>query len=87
MTYTLPSGQIVEMTLGDSYAGPNPKPGGLSVNSTGSFIRVDGGPWLRGQRTQMHMRAWLEVCDNWADVIHALLSEHLIDPAHVWSQP
>jgi hypothetical protein len=53
-SYTLPDGTVIEVTYGDSYAGPDNCFSDQKVSSTAAFWRLPGTTWIRSNFRGMH---------------------------------
>ena len=43
-------GAVVELTLADAYNGPDNRGGGMNVNTSEQWCRIDGGEWNKTSR-------------------------------------
>jgi hypothetical protein len=81
----LRSGEVVLVTLADSYSGPWDCYARQHVNSTATWVQFPGGRWLRcsrdgaGRSSTYHVIRDLEACDSVAEA-QALMGEQFHDP-------
>jgi len=65
---TMKCGTPFEITLADSYNGPDNRGGGLQVNYAVCWYRVDGGEWFKSGLTSFATRTMLQA-SNAADLL------------------
>ena len=81
----LRSGEVVEVTMADSYSGPGDCYARQHVNSTATWVRFPGGRWLRcsrdvsGRSSTKYVMDDLAACDSVREA-QALMGEQFYDP-------